>query len=570
YDSLHYVADREFDLVFIDEFEQNMAHLSGGTMDGTQARRAYDTLCAVLRSAGQVVVADAHLTDNLKKWLVSLRGAEGMLSIENTYRHDWDALTLYSDKASLISQALKHAQRADKPVVITANSRAETELLRALFADELGENNVFVINGWNSSHKTRRFFLQAIDAQIATKQVVICSPTIGTGIDIQAKVAGVYGIFGRDTWGSATTIMQQMMRFRNADERHLYVQPVFAGAEETDPQARYQRHIDRTRGTASLAHFGDFNTSAIDTTDRAILMVESIQKASRAIQRNDLFSYTVAYAKDEGFTIAYDENSDYRMGERLSELRSELQEDARDKTLNLDPIDHEQFDDLLQRGEVKRESYYGNLRWKIEQTAGQAINEELYGLLRTARLRADFNRFVDMQGNLGDLQQRDRDQAHYQHLLSQRGHYTRNVQLITGALQAVFGVDWHLSKATFTAEDIAEKLVPYLTACLRDIQVYIDHRTDLSIDPVALLRRLLKRVALKLTSKQQRVDAQVGAMVDVYLNIAQACRQIRYELFCDVLSRKCRFAQMPIHTKYGLQCPCDELHIARVVSALTE
>lgn len=506
YDSLHLVSGRKFDLVFIDEFEQNMAHVFSGTMNGTQAKRAFETLTGILNTAQQVIIADAHLTDNLLPFLTKYRGADGMVSVENTYRQQWGRLTLWKDSAALIERALHQAHTAQHPIVITANSRKQTELLRLIFEEEIGTDNVFVVNGWNSSHSTRRAFLNDINRQITNKRVVICSPTIGTGIDIQARVSAVYGIFSRDTWGSATTIMQQMMRFRHADTRHLYVQAVFDGDEETDATARYNHHLARVRGTASVAKFEQGNISSDDDTHRALLMIESIQKSARAKQRNNLLSYTVAYAQDEGFTLAYNEQQSDTMRDRLKVAREALVDEQRDSVLNLPAISSDDYDTLLQNGLVDRKTHYQNLRWKIEQTAGQAINTELYGLLCTSRRRRDFNRFVDLHETIATLQERDRGQAKYDDLITKRGHYTRVQQLITDGLQAVFGNEWHLCVDELTADEIAERLKPYLETHLKEIQLYIDKRTDLSIDPVALLRRLLKRVSLILSYRRVRRD----------------------------------------------------------------
>lgn len=62
-----------FDLVIMDEIEQQLAHLIGGTFDGEEAVNTYEILCHIVRTADQVVAMDAYAGNDSWEWLASVR-----------------------------------------------------------------------------------------------------------------------------------------------------------------------------------------------------------------------------------------------------------------------------------------------------------------------------------------------------------------------------------------------------------------------------------------------------------------------------------------------------------------
>jgi hypothetical protein len=503
YDSLYLFAGCSFDLVFIDETESFHPHIASGTMTGWEAQRNYETLQSIVGGAGQVVAADAHLSDISRQWFESVRGQ--VTAIENTYRHKWGNLTLHKDMNALIGKVLDKALQNVGAVIIPTNSRKISEQLRIFFTEAIGDG-VTVINGWNSANSDSQVFIRSINEKLKTCRVLITSPTIADGIDVQTEVAGVYGIFTRNNWGSAASIMQQILRYRKAKSYQLYVSPTFEGIEETDWQNIYQRQMNRITGTAKSANFKAHSLDISNSTQEDILKLTAKYQAQRAIQRNNIFSYVVAFAQNEGFTIAYDESKNHVVQNQLKAARQQLIDEEKIQTLMLEALSPEAFDTKRQKGNISRNDYYALNRYKIERTAGQGITPELFGLLQTSRKRADFNRFCNLFEPLARLQERDRAQAEEKELLIRRRHYTRSMQLVTESLRAIFGDDWMNNREELTEEEINNRYRAYLDEHFAEIEMYLDTRKGLSKTPLNVLRRMLKRVNIKLASRQIMVD----------------------------------------------------------------
>jgi hypothetical protein len=532
YDSIHLVAGRHFDLVLIDEHEQFHSHVVGGTMKGFEASRNYCILKDLVATASKVVVADAHMTNFSAKWLVSVRETS-VTTIENQYRRAWGKLHSHKDAARVLGLALANAQSNQGPVVIVSNSRTATEVYAQLAIEILGEG-VLVVNGWNSAREDIQTFIRNIDQELPKLRLLICSPTFATGIDIQAHVAGVYGIFSQNNWGSAGSILQQIMRFRNAGERRLYVPPVFDGEEETDWKPKYSREMAKLRGTAEAASFEAHNISIEDPAQQSILKLQTQLQAQRAAERNELFSYVIARAKDEGFELQFDESEDPAIRGRLREARAALRDEKREMTMNLAALSPEAFDQLRRAGLVGRQEDCQLSRWKIEYAAGQAITEELYDLLSSGKKRSDFNRVVDLLENMEKLQERDRAQALAGDLISKRGHYTKHQQLTVAALRIVFGIDFWNSKEELTEAQINERLQAWVDKRFKEIETF-DTRRGLKPNALSVLRRLMG--SLTLAYKRVRdgknrhyvyfLDAEHTARLKELAQIALGARRLR-------------------------------------------
>jgi hypothetical protein len=64
----------QFDLVIMDEIEQQLTHLTGETFNGSEAITTYSILRYIIVKARKVVAMDAYADETSFKWLCSLRG----------------------------------------------------------------------------------------------------------------------------------------------------------------------------------------------------------------------------------------------------------------------------------------------------------------------------------------------------------------------------------------------------------------------------------------------------------------------------------------------------------------
>jgi len=521
YDSLHTVGD-EFDFVIIDEHEQFHRHISAGTMRGGAAQRAYEKLKALIEKANRVIALDAHMSNTSLEFIRSIRG--DVTAIENEYRHPWGDMLIQEHESAMLVDAFAAAAGDSAGIVLVANTRAKTEIYQQLAIERFGKDAVVLINGNTSSSSDIQAFIRKLTSKqnqdkrlsdiFPGLKALIVSPSMGTGIDIQAHVAGVFGMFANQRWVNGYNIMQMMMRYRHAEQRQICV---LGGGyrenpESTDFRIELQRHIQRAIGTAEAAKFEAYNIVPLPATQVGIAKLQTKLDADTAPHRNDLFSYIVAVAKDEGFNITYGDGENTLMKESLIEAAIARKESEKQTTLEADPVSPDEFEAMRQAGyldsEAMAKARAGELRWRIEHAAGQEITDILYDMLHRGQQRSNFNRLVDMLDDVRQLQDRDRAEAASGVLLTKRRHYTRTRDLVDMGLQSVFGPDWINSNEWVSAEQISERTAPFFRSHLSQIQIYIDMRSDLSNDPVAVLRRLAKAVHMKLESKQIMQDGE--------------------------------------------------------------
>lgn len=519
YDSLHTISDN-WDFVFIDEHEQFHRHLMGGTMRGGEPARAYQKLVNIVQNAKRVMALDAHLSVTSVTWLEELRGK--VTAIENRFRHNWSHIMIQSYESEILMSAFAAASGESKGVVIPTNSRAKSQEYYQLAIERFGKEAVVVINGENSASRESQNFIQKLTAEntrgktlreiFPKLRILICSPSLATGIDVQAEVSGVFGIFSQQRWVNAFNILQMMMRYRKADERQLTIMGAGQKSEIESWQDVLRQHTERAKNTAKAAAFDIYGLDPVPTLQTRILAHQAMLQADTDRHQMDLLAYVQAVAIDEGFSLQYGEAQNKGIREALKAARKNRKEQEKAAILKAEKVSPEEFEALQQDPDITQgklqDARHGLQRWHIEFTAGQVITEDLYETLHTSRKRGDFNRLVDLLENIETLKKRDRSEAQVGVLLIKRKHFIRNRDLIDMAGQSVFGHRWVCSNESLTIGDIAQRLEPFLRTHYQEIQLYIDRRLDLSDEPIHIFRRLLKRVGLKLARKQVMIAGE--------------------------------------------------------------
>ncbi|MEO1287624.1 MAG: plasmid replication protein, CyRepA1 family, partial [Chloroflexota bacterium] len=525
YDSLHTIRD-DWDYVFIDEHEQFHRHLTSGTMRGNEPVRAYKKLLTIIEGAQHLTVMDAHMSVASTHFLKFFRGK--LTRIKNTYRHKWQTMTFHQKESKVLAEAFKEASKdSTHGVVIPTNSRSKSQDYYQLACETFGDDAVMLINGENSSSKdARQFIRQLTDPRNKNKslaeifpnlRILICSPSLATGLDVQARVSGVYGIFTQQKWVNACNIMQMMMRYRNADDRHLCVMGSNLIPEpRTNPEdfvdSEYFAMNTPLDGTTIAADFGKHGVPFSNYMQEYIAIFSAWFEYETHYQQQSLRYFTELSAQDEGFTVAYQEGEDVIIREQLKWAREQRAEAFKQAVLSETVVSPDEFDTLRQHPDTTskqlRKATAGIERWHIEFVSGQTVTAQLFAHLGSTRKRADFNRLLDLLDNVENLKKRDRDEAINDILVIKRKHYTRNRDLIYMAGRCVFGEDWLTNEQQATAETITERLETYMRLYIEEIRQYIDRRLDLSSKALNVFRRLLKRIGLQLGRAQMMVDGE--------------------------------------------------------------
>ena len=195
----------EYDLILVDEIEQVLAHLNGQTLEpGGQAVRAYRLFSHFTRTAERIVVMDADAGPICRNWLNELR--QTPFALVNTYVPDRGPLYLYATEDKLIAAARELIAQNAGPIVFATNTRKKAKDLKKLFINQLGEANVFMICGENSTDQDAVDFISNINRALPELKVFIYSPSLGTGVDITCDVRAGSGISAQRRWRHRTCV----------------------------------------------------------------------------------------------------------------------------------------------------------------------------------------------------------------------------------------------------------------------------------------------------------------------------------------------------------------------------
>ena len=237
---------QHYDLVIIDEVEQVLAHLMSSTSrDGAGY---LDTLGRIVCRAESVIAMDADLgwisfltlnsmRNNFLEYLnVPFSEVKSMLKkvkhrndiYINEYLAESKQLDVYDSKPQMIAHLMKEAQ-AGKKIFISTNSKRQVNRLELAIRHKLPDLKLIAITSDNSGSKEVTAFISDIKTEAKKYDVVISSPSLGTGIDItfsedEEFYDSVYGIYEALINGH-TEIDQQLARVRHPKSVKVWVSP---------------------------------------------------------------------------------------------------------------------------------------------------------------------------------------------------------------------------------------------------------------------------------------------------------------------------------------------------------
>lgn len=228
-------ARKAFDLAIIDESEQVFGHLFGDTIKKRLGlQRCYDALQFEISYAKAVVALDADLglvtADALHKmrpqdWVSRCRiicNAPVPATEKRTIR-------LHKNR-NLLEQEVANAIKRGERCFITSNSKKFIDAACRMIQTECGESVVLrSVTRDNSRDESTIRFLNNIKEEFCRVQVVLGTPSIGTGIDItfadrRVVVDRVFGFF-YPFINTHTDIDQQLSRVRHPGAVDVWVSP---------------------------------------------------------------------------------------------------------------------------------------------------------------------------------------------------------------------------------------------------------------------------------------------------------------------------------------------------------
>ncbi|MCC2695232.1 plasmid replication protein, CyRepA1 family [Nodularia sp. LEGE 04288] len=233
-DSLLAIDPQKFagcDLI-IDEVVQVIRHLlTSSTCDKDGKRPALLARFAeLIRIARRIIIADADLNNPTLNYIWELRAEPApIFLIRNDYQPQPYHVTFIQakDKSPVINQLIADTRslQTGKMLYVTTDSKATSKTTARLLQKQFPHLRILLINSETSGNTAEKRFMKNPDAVIAEGlyDVIICSPTVATGVSIEIPgfIEKIYGIF---TGASSTDadMSQCLVRVRDTVDRVVW------------------------------------------------------------------------------------------------------------------------------------------------------------------------------------------------------------------------------------------------------------------------------------------------------------------------------------------------------------
>jgi len=532
---------KPYDVVILDESEQVLQHLVGGTLSKEKRKHIVNLFYKHIQDAKAVYCLDADLGELTAEAIRDLRGADdSYYAVLNEYTAG-GSIKLYESRKNIISAA-HEAIRATGPVIVISNSKKHHEAIRTTYPvfitsnskkyiDELSvqlkqdEISFFKITSENSETSEVEHFIDDIDKNIKNYRVILATPAIGTGVDIQARFAHVFGIFEANV-NTHYDFDQQLWRVRNPDEVSVYIAPQ-TFQQPTEQDTIKQSMLDNYERTNDRLGYIDHGEGKPEWYGRLLNMYCHVQ-ALQNISKNHLRDNFVSLKQSHGCQIEWiekyeedQEDNDY------SEIWEMEKEERRQLLLEAHPCEYSWYTLMKNRRDKTKEQKAQCLRYEIENVFKESLddNPDLIEY-QEQEINWDLLKYEKFTMPIEDLVQRDIEQREEENHIIDLDNYTQRVELITEGLnKAGFikgGLQWNLLDEV-CKEDMTE-FIEWARRNESDLQEVLNILVGrVTTEPVRTVKSLLKETGMvAVVSNRERVDG----MTKTYYQLSED----RYDL----------------------------------------
>ena len=395
------VAPKPYDIVIIDESEQVFSHLLSETIRSRVGiDRAFRAIEFEIRKAKSVYALDADLGLITAHALKALRPDLWHNDCRIIYNKPLDKIerrqmNVYRDKKDLQNRLLE-AIRENKRCFVATNSKKTANTLSELINKEFNSTiKMRVITSDNSQNPDERAFVENIRNEFLKTQVLICSPSLGTGIDIsfldgRCEVDEVIGFFYSFV-NTHTDIDQQLARVRNPAAVSVW----FDGA-----RFNYETNFDVVRRGLAVANFvpnavsdklDDGGNVTINYDHPLLLIATHVTVAQRASKR-DLITLFEKLRKANNWDIVYvDKLPKVKIDTKWKDATLTVKERRVEGILKAEDLDDNEFLELAIRkregASLSKEENFAVERGGLQRAYKVKITRQLIEMDDGGRLR---------------------------------------------------------------------------------------------------------------------------------------------------------------------------------------
>lgn len=513
-------SKRTFDVVIIDESEQVLTHLTSDTLK-SRRRQCFLMLKHIIESAQTVIACDADLGFLTLETITEARPHGEMPKIYvNRFGENHRQIDIYASQNHLI-QDLIEAVKSGGIHYVCSNSKRQAHDIGKTLREAVGDHlKIQMVTSDNSAELKVKDFLKNIKTQILEVDVLIASPSMGTGIDIsfenqESKVKGVFGFFGAHI-NTHQDMDQQLCRVRNPEFVKCFITHESFNFE-TEVEVIKQDCVNNGDVTDTLLGY-DKKFYPIYNNDDAMLNLYAKVKSERQASMNNLRKNFIDYKKYNGWMVEeIPTNTELAaIGAKAIKIGKEKNQAAStEQILNADILDQEQVNKLKkkayltssQNAQVERfflQSFYGEVTSEIIMLDNKGKFRRQIRMMQTFIEDDEHLRIKDENEVYAESERESEWTRH----IGDRSHHLRTKLLLVELFSSADLLD---DKNRIIEDKMVcrAELGAFIRTCKKlNLQVQsvlgVAIRTDIDKDPVTQLKNFLRLIGVGVTAATRK------------------------------------------------------------------
>jgi hypothetical protein len=518
----------EYDVVLIDEAEQVFSHLTDNTVK-ERRNEVFLYFKHFVRNASAVYVMDADLNRLTVEALADFGSANGssIKFIVNDYRPTGRSLDLYDNENHLKRELLASLDRKER-CFVCSNSKKKIDRLEKALKDHFGTSlKTLTITSDNSSTETAQAFIRDIASQILEYDVVLVSPSVGTGVDItfpnaESHIDCVYGFFEARV-NTHFDIDQQISRVRHPKAIKVWISPERFRFEHDPEIIKNEVRLSRGSSRRLIGIQDDGRLEFEDDWSSEYLDLYSNVLSMRRGSKNNLVYHFRKMKEHYGWTVNEVEVDvdAVKTGIELEKRGLQLQKDERAAQILsaklITASEYSVLDHVSANLTLTDEQKYAMRRYEIESFYYQPICEELIELDDQGRFRHSVREYENYISSDSDLKHKDMvEETPDRHFTDAKARLLRK-RLIYKLLLSAGLADsdnYVLKEVPIRGESLGEFVQCFKSNRDRIARYFdIDMRRDIDKKPVQQLRMVLKLLGISWT---RQVKKELGTKIYEY------------------------------------------------------
>ncbi|WAK01853.1 plasmid replication protein, CyRepA1 family [Methylobacter sp. YRD-M1] len=496
---------KNYDVVIIDESEQVFAHFTQQTIDAKPRKQIGKLFHRMFTQSQTIVVADADLSYLSVSIMEEVAKKHDAFYIENTYQPGiGKSIEVYENLDTIKVDFLEDA-KAGKSIYYCSNAKAQVDEM----AQILKNNKIthFSITKDNSKSKEAVRVLKLLSQKQDTDyQVILVSPSVSTGVDIQTPFDIVYGVFkaGITTY---TDCDQQLFRCRHTLQTRVFIEHKNFNNIDTDPDVIRKdiagsKAITRKNLIGSWIQMDNIKREEGEDWWQWLVTIKVMVEANNNMSKQAFKRLFKTLKKNQGYKIidvktvcdeediieAVDKED---IGEKVKKIQ---------QAKKITPMQYEE----LKKRQTSDEDQYVLLRHQIERSFCSDVEEdETIAYLWFNNFLQDLHKYENHIAGINKWEMDDISETLKHHDIDKQHHLAKQA-LITACLKKLSAVDSELEFAggwSFTKGDT--KVTTFQSYCQamsrvekNILGITLDgHR--ITHNPVMVIKSFLSLVGLK-------------------------------------------------------------------------